>query len=46
MKFAQYLGCTVSDLRRAPQGARGLKSVKIIYSDGAEMVAPRKGRVG
>ena len=31
---------------RAPQGARGLKSVKIIYSDGAEMVVPRKGRVG
>ena len=32
--------------RRAPQGARGLKSYSLLFLLPAPAVAPRKGRVG
>ena len=36
----------IGTIRRAPQGARGLKSVIKEIGDRAAKVAPRKGRVG
>ena len=44
MKFVR-LCRPLPQVRRAPQGARGLKSVICLIEHIHELVAPRKGRV-
>ena len=46
MKFALDDAAVVGGHRRAPQGARGLKSAEMIGNQKKLKVAPRKGRVG